>query len=166
MGRRYQGSSLHYRRSDLRHMGGFATAILLSGRRSVAVALQIAMSLSGCLEFAAGAAASPLEPELICRAAIGSVTDHDPKVFSLTRTEGDILFLTYVRPIDNFDRTYRCRIKGNRVIWASEPGRWRENPTDAKISFEIITDGKQIRIINDRGVRTPTKAVFDLDKVR
>lgn len=134
-------------------------------RQPVAFALQIAM-LSACLGLAAGAATSPPEPELICRAAIGSVTDHDPKVFRLTRTEGDILFLTYVRPIDNFDRTYRCRIKGNRVIWASEPGRWRENPTDAKISFEIVTDGQQIRIINDRGVRPPTKSVFDLDKVR
>jgi hypothetical protein len=164
MGGRFKGSSLHHCRSDLRHLDGFATAVLLSGHRPVAaVALLL---LSGCLEFTAGAAASPLEPELICRAAIGSVTDHDPKVFRLTRTDGDILFLTYVRPIDNFDRTYRCRIMGNRVIWASEPGRWRENPTDAKISFEIVTDGKQIRIINDRGGRTPTKAVFDLDKVR
>jgi hypothetical protein len=166
MGRRSQGSGLHYRCSGLRHMGGFATATLLMGGRPIAVALQIAMLLSGCLEFAAGAAASPLEPELICRAALGSVTDHDPKVFRLTRTDDDVLFLTYVRPIDNFDRTYRCRIKGNRVIWASEPGRWRENPTDANISFEIITDGKQIRIISDRGARPPIKAVFDLDKVR
>ena len=166
MGRRSQGSSLHYRRSDLRHMGGFATAILLSGHRPVAVALQIAMLLSGFLGFAACAAASPIEPELICRAAIGSVTDRDPKVFRLTRTDGDVLFLTYVRPTDNFDRTYRCRINGNRVIWASEPGRWRENPTDAKISFEVVTDGKQIRIVNDRGARPPTKAIFDLDKVR
>jgi hypothetical protein len=44
--------------------------------------------------------------------------DRDPKVFQLTRTDGDILFLSYVRPIDNFDWTYRC---SNRVIWASEP---------------------------------------------
>jgi hypothetical protein len=136
-------------------------------RRKVAVAIQIsALLLSGCLGFAVAAAASPIEPELICRAAIGSLMDRDPRLFRLTRTDGDILFLSYVRPIDNFDWTYRCRIKGNRVIWASEPGRWRENPNDDKVSFEIVVGGKQIRIINDRGDGPPTKEIFDLDKVR
>jgi hypothetical protein len=136
-------------------------------RRKVAVAIQIsALLLSGCLGFAVAAAASPIEPELICRAAIGSLMDRDPRLFRLTRTDGDILFLSYVRPIDNFDWTYRCRIKGNRVIWASEPGRWRENPNDDKVSFEIVAGGKQIRIINDRGDGPPTKEIFDLDKVR
>ena len=137
-------------------------------RRKVAVAIQIsALLLSGCLGFAEAAAAeSPIEPELICRAAIGSLMDRDPRLFRLTRTDGDILFLSYVRPIDNFDWTYRCRIKGNRVIWASERGRWRENPNDDKVSFEIVVGGKQIRIINDRGDGPPTKEIFDLDKVR
>jgi hypothetical protein len=32
MGWRPEGSSLYYRRSDLRHLDGFAAAILLSGR--------------------------------------------------------------------------------------------------------------------------------------
>jgi hypothetical protein len=136
-------------------------------RRPVAVALQIsALLLSGCLGLAVAAAASSLEPELICRAAIGSLMERDPRAFRLTRTDGDILFLTYVRPLDNYDWTYRCKIKGNRVIWASEPGRWRENLNDDKVSFEIVAGGKQIRIINDRIDGPPTKALFDLDKIR
>jgi hypothetical protein len=136
-------------------------------RHLFAVAIKIsALLLFGCLGFAVATAASPLEPLPICRAALGSLTDRDPSLFRLTRTDGDILFLTYVRPIDNFDWTYRCRIKGNRVIWASEPGRWRENPTDDKVSFEIVAGGKQIRIINDRGNGAPTKELFDLDKTR
>jgi hypothetical protein len=32
MGRRLEGSSLHHRRIDLRHLDGFAAAILLSAR--------------------------------------------------------------------------------------------------------------------------------------
>ena len=92
--------------------------------------------------------------------------DRDPKLFRLTRTDGEILFLSYVRPIDNFDWTYRCKIQGNRVIWASEPGRWREDPKDDRISFEIVAGGKQIRIVNDRGDGSPTKELFDLDKIR
>jgi hypothetical protein len=137
-------------------------------RRAAAFAFQIAtlLLLSVCLGLAEAAAAPPLEPDVICRAAIGSLMDHDPRLFRVTRTDGDILFLSYVRPIDNFDWTYRCRIRGNRVIWASEPGRWREDPGDDKVSFEIVADGKQLRIIDDRGDGSPTKVLFDLDKIR
>jgi hypothetical protein len=137
-------------------------------RRTAAFVLQIAawLALSGCPGLAVAAAAPPLEPEVICRAAIGSLMDRDPRLFRVTRTGGDILFLSYVRPIDNFDWTYRCKIQGNRVIWASEPGRWREDPNDDKVSFEIVAGGKQLRIINDRGDGSPTKELFDLDKIR
>jgi hypothetical protein len=137
-------------------------------RRAAALAFQIATSLmlSACPNLAQTAAAPPLAPEVICRAAIGSLMDHDPRLFRVTRTDGDVLFLSYVRPIDNFDWTYRCRIRGNRVIWASEPGRWREDPNDDKISFEIVADGKQLRIVNDRGDGSPTNVLFDLDRIR
>jgi len=91
--------------------------------------------------------------------------DRDPRLFRLTRTDGDILFLSYVRPLDNFDWTYRCRISGNRIIWASEPGRWREDPNDDEVSFEIV-GGKQIRIISNRLNGPPIKALFDLDKIQ
>jgi hypothetical protein len=134
-------------------------------RRAAAFAFQSAglLVLSGCL----GATAAPApELEVICRAAIGSLMDRDPKVFRVTRTDGDILFLSYVRPLDNFDWTYRCRINGNRVIWASEPGRWREDPRDDKVSFEIVAGGKQLRIINDRYDGSTTKELFELDKIR
>jgi hypothetical protein len=107
-----------------------------------------------------------LEPELICRAALGSVRHQDPARFRLTRTDTGVLLLSYVRRIDNFIWTYRCKIEGNRVIWASEPGRWRDGPKDDRLSFELVADGKQLRIINDRGNRSSTKALFDLDKLR
>jgi hypothetical protein len=135
-------------------------------RRAAALVFQITalLALFGYLGLAA--AAPPLAPEVICRAAIGSLMDRDPKLFRVTRTDGDILFLSYVRPIDNFDWTYRCKIQGNRVIWASEPGRWREDPKDDKVSFGIVAGGKQLRIINDRGDGSSTKVLFDLDKLQ
>jgi hypothetical protein len=137
-------------------------------RRAAAFAFQIAtlLMLSVCAGLTAVAAAPPLAPDVICRAAIGSLMDHDPKLFRVTRTDGDVLFLSYVRPIDNFDWTYRCKIRGNRVIWASEPGRWREDPGDDKVSFEIVAGGKQLRIIDDRGDGSPTNVLFDLDRIR
>jgi hypothetical protein len=111
------------------------------------------------------AAAASLEPELVCRAAIGSVMSRDPKLFRVTRTDSSVLLLSYVRRLDNFVWTYRCKIEGDRVIWASEPGRWRDGPKDDKVSFEMVAGGTQLRIVYDRRGRSLTKLV-DLDKLR
>ena len=83
-----------------------------------------------------------------------------------TQTVGDVLFLAYVRPIDNFVWAYRCRIEGNRVVWATEPGRWRDDPKDDKVLFEIIDDGKQLRIIENHRDGSMTKQLFDRDALR
>ena len=110
-------------------------------------------------------AAESFEPEAICRAAIATIAGRDPKAMQVTRIAGDVLFLSYVRPIDNFVWTYRCRIEGNRVVWAYDPGRWRESPKDDKVSFEILGDGKQLRISDDHSDGSTTKELFDRDKI-
>lgn len=125
--------------------------------------LTVVTALSAGLSPASAAPA--FEAAAICRTAIASVADRDPKAMQISRTVGDILFLTYARPIDNFVWTYRCRIDGNRVIWASEPGRWRDGPKDDKILFEEVGGGKQLRIIANHRDGTSTKQVFDRDKV-
>ena len=101
------------------------------------------------------------EVEAICRTAIASIMGRDPKMMHVTLTTGDVLFLTYVRPIDNFVWNYRCRIERNRVLWASEPGRWRDDPKDEKVFFEAIDGGKQLRIIEDHGDGSSTNQLFD-----
>jgi hypothetical protein len=130
--------------------------------------LFVSMSIALAMLFAIpSASAAPLfEAEAICRTAIASITERDPKIMQVTRTAGSVLFLTYVRPIDNFIWTYRCRIEGNRVVWADEPGRWREDDLrDDKIFFEIIDVGKQLRIINNHNDGSSTKQVFDREKI-
>jgi hypothetical protein len=111
-------------------------------------------------------AAPPYAPEAICRTAIASIMGRDPKLVRVTRTTDDVLFLSYVRPIDNFVWDYRCKIRGNRVIWASEPGRWRENPKDDKVFFEIVAGGKQLRIVEDHGDGSATKELFERDQIQ
>jgi hypothetical protein len=103
--------------------------------------------------------------EAICRTAIGSIMDRDPKMMEISLTAGDVLFLTYVRPIDNFVWTYRCRIEGNRVLWANEPGRWRDDPKDEKVFFEIVDDGKKLRIIKDSAGGSSTTILFDREMI-
>jgi hypothetical protein len=110
-------------------------------------------------------AADSFEPEAICRAAIATIAGRDPKAMQVTRIVGDVLFLTYVRPIDNFIWAYRCKIEGNRVFWAYDPGRWRESPKDDKVSFEILGDGKQLRISDHHSDGSTTKELFDRDKI-
>jgi hypothetical protein len=110
-------------------------------------------------------AAPSFKTETICRTAIASIAGRDPKSMQVTRTVGDVLFLTYVRPIDNFVWTYRCRIEGNRVVWASEPGRWREDPKDDKVFFEEVDTGRQLRIIEKHGDGSSTKQLFDRDAI-
>jgi hypothetical protein len=129
------------------------------------VSLWIAWTLLSA-SLSPASAASSLEAEAICRTAIASMTDRDPKLMQVTQTVGDVLFLTYVRPIDNFIWTYRCRIEGNRVVWATDPGRWRQDPNDDKIFFEIVDSGNQLRIIESHGDGSSTKRLFDRDAIR
>jgi hypothetical protein len=110
-------------------------------------------------------AAPAFEAGAICRTAVASIAGRDPKIMQVTRTVGDVLFLTYVRPIDNFVWTYRCRLEGNRVVWASEPGRWRDDPDDDKVFFEDVGAGRQLRIIESHSDGSSTKQVFDRDTI-
>ena len=112
------------------------------------------------------AAASSFESEAICRTAIASIMGRDPKIVQVTRIAGDVVFLSYVRPIDNFVWDYRCKIQGNRVVWASEPGRWREDPKDDKVFFESVGDGKQLRIIEYHRDGSTTKELFERDQIQ
>jgi hypothetical protein len=110
-------------------------------------------------------AAPAFEVEAICRTAIASIMGRDPKMMRVTLTAGDVLFLTYVRQMDNFVWTYRCRIEDNRVVWATEPGRWRDDPKDEKVFFEVIEGGKQLRIIEEHDDGSSTKQLFDRDTI-
>jgi hypothetical protein len=140
----------------------------MNGLRATSFACQVATFsvLAGYPAPSMADAAPSFEPEAICRTAIASIMGRDPKLVQVTRVAGDILFLSYVRPIDNFVWDYRCKIQDNRVVWASEPGRWREDPKDDKVFFEIVGDGKQLRIIENHGDGSATKELFERDQIQ
>ena len=140
----------------------------MNGVRATSLAYQIAAfsALFGCLAPSVADAAPPFEPEAICRTALASIMGRDPKIVRVTRIAGDILFLSYVRPLDNFVWDYRCKIQDNRVVWASEPGRWREDPNDDKVFFEIVGGGEQLRIIENHGDGSATKELFKRDQIQ
>ena len=76
------------------------------------------------------------DAKAICRTAIAAITGRDLKLFQATDAPDGVVALTYARPFDNFVWAYHCRLEGNRVIWADEPGRWRQEAKDDRIFFE------------------------------
>ena len=104
------------------------------------------------------------EAKAICRAAMAAITGRDLKLFQAADAPDGTIALTYARPFDNFVWAYHCRLEGNRVIWADEPGRWRQDAKDDKISFEVIRSGTQLRITKTPVNGPATQELFDRDK--
>ena len=110
------------------------------------------------------ASASPaFETKAICRTAIAVVMDRYPKLLQATDAPDGVVVLTYARPFDNFVFTYRCRVEGDRVVWADEPGRWRDDAKDAKVSFEVAGTGDRLRITVSRPNGPTLQQLFDHD---
>ena len=110
----------------------------------------------------AASAEPAFEPTAICRAAMADITGRDLKQFQAKADPDGTIALTYARAFDNFVWAYHCRLEGNRVIWADEPGRWRQEAKDDKISFEVV--GAQLRINRDPVKGAATHELFDRDK--
>jgi hypothetical protein len=123
------------------------------------------LAFSILLASLSAASAEPaFETKAICRAAMASITGRDLKLFQAADAPDGTIALTYARPFDNFVWAYHCRLEGNRVIWADEPGRWRQDAKDDKISFEAIGGGAQLRITKTPVNGSATQEVFDRDK--
>jgi hypothetical protein len=128
--------------------------------RSVVQLLAFAMPFA----FAPSASANPaFETKAVCRTAIAVLMDRDPKLLQATDAPDGVVVLTYARPFDNFVFTYRCRLEGDRVVWADEPGRWRDNAKDAKVSFEVAGTGDRLRITVNRANGPTLQQLFDRD---
>jgi hypothetical protein len=113
------------------------------------------------LALAPAASADPtFETKAICRTAIAVIMDRDPKLLQAKDATDGVVVLTYARPFDNFVFTYRCRIDGDRVVWADEPGRWRDGAKDAKVSYEVAS-GDRLRITVIRANGITLQELFD-----
>jgi hypothetical protein len=120
------------------------------------------IALSILLASSAASAEPAFEAKAICRAALASITGRDLKLFQAADAPDGTIALTYARPFDNFVWAYHCRLEGNRVIWADEPGRWRQDAKDDRITYEV--SAAQLRIIKTPVNGAATQEVFDRDK--
>jgi hypothetical protein len=111
------------------------------------------------------ASADPaFDTKAICRAAMAAITGRDLKLFQAADAPDGTIALTYARPFDNFVWAYHCRLEGSRVIWADEPGRWRQDAKDERIGFEVVGSGAQLRITKTPVSGASTQELFDRDK--
>ena len=108
-------------------------------------------------------ASSAFETKAICRTAIAVLMDRAPKALQASDATDGVVVLTYARPFDNFVFTYRCKLEGERVVWADEPGRWRDEAKDARVSFEVAGTGDRLHITVSRANGPTLQQHFDRD---
>ncbi|AVF37362.1 hypothetical protein BV494_05245 [Rahnella sikkimica] len=76
-----------------------------------------------------------------CKAAVASVFGRDHKSMKLDKIEGDVAFVHYIRSSDHSLWAVKCKLDGDRVIWASnnpdDSKRWRTDPLDDVVKYSI-----------------------------
>lgn len=82
--------------------------------------------------------------EDVARFAIASVMQKPSKSMKV-RVKDELYYVSYVRKSDNQKFDCKIKITGNKIIWATIDGRWRDQMEDERISFE--ENGKKLKII-------------------
>jgi len=82
--------------------------------------------------------------EQICKAAIGTLMGQDPKIIKILKIDSGVIDLNYIRPADGTKWSYRCKLDGNKVIWAADKGRWRVGPDDEVITYGFVSGGIEV----------------------
>jgi hypothetical protein len=109
--------------------------------------------------------AGPFTSAEVCKSTIGAVMGRDPATISVINSE-DEMTVGYARPSDGSIWRYRCKINGNRVIWATETGRWRDDPQDGRITFDALESATKIRITENHTDGSSTVKVYERSKLR
>ena len=81
----------------------------------------------------------------ICKAGLASLFYQKTQIITVDREEGEVLFLSYIRPSDGSKWSYKCKVEGNRIIWGASDGRWRVDPADSLITY--TTQNNSIKIV-------------------
>jgi len=80
----------------------------------------------------------------ICIATVAAAMGRNPSIIKIDSTQGNVTYLSYFRQDDGKHWKYRCKLEGNRAIWASDTGRWRTDQYDSKIMFSV--NGNELSI--------------------
>lgn len=110
--------------------------------------LQRIALLAGSVLVTAGCSKKPtlgdFNQAAVCTAAIASIMSQPPSIIRAERFSEKVTSLSYVRPADSTRWNYRCMLEGDRVVWASGNGRWRNSGSDEVVSF--LVKGRSLTI--------------------
>jgi hypothetical protein len=98
------------------------------------------ITLSGC----GGVDKGAFTDQQICIATVAATTGRNASIIKIDSIQSDVTYLSYNRQDDGKHWAYRCKLYGNKVIWASDTGRWRTGQYDSKITFSV--SGNKINI--------------------
>jgi len=97
--------------------------------------------------------------EQICKATIAKIMGRAPKSMKVSKNEGGVVYLYYIRQNDKSKWTYRCKLEGNQsVVWATETGRWRTDPREEQFSYRI--SGGSLEIVEKNPDGSSSKETF------
>lgn len=99
----------------------------------------------------------------VCRAAVAALNGRDPAIIKVENVADGIAYVRYARPTDGRVWKNRCRVEGNRVVWASVdlngpgsgPGRWRTDAEDEVVTYALKADTVKVRITYSDGSTEP-----------
>ena len=77
----------------------------------------------------------------ICKAGISLLMGKSPTIMKTAVVGGEVK-VSYVRPDDGSTWKYKCKVEGSRVLWGSDPGRWRTDPADEPMSYFATGKGE------------------------
>ena len=98
----------------------------------------------------------------ICKATISALMGRDPSIIKVNSQAEGIVALSYIQPDDGTEWKTRCKIEEQTVIWASDPdGRWRTDPIDSEIVFDIDTVNSRLEIQETFPDGSISENVFD-----
>lgn len=98
------------------------------------------IALSGC----GGVDKGAFTDQQICIATVAATMGKDPSIIKIDSIQSNVTYLSYNRQDDGKHWAYRCKLDGNKAIWASDTGRWRTDQFDSKITFSV--SGNKVNI--------------------
>jgi hypothetical protein len=99
----------------------------------------------------------------ICKAGIAKIMGRNPTGMNIDRITEKTIFISYVRTDDRKKFSYKCKINGNRIIWGSVSGRWREHSMDSKVSFKV--NGNMITVKDQFNDGSSSSETFTLKQL-
>jgi len=141
-------------------------------RISIAVLLATVVFLSGC-----GDSSAPTESSVekakqkqqspsakysdveICKGVIAAVMGRDPSIITASSGSDNVIALSYKRKSDGTNWSYRCKVNGSVALWASDTGRWRNDPADSKITLSL-SDNQDLVVTETYGDGSSSNSEF------